>query len=391
VAESVLSFAFTACSRMFDAYEKIHGGQRFRLYMWEESSPSINPPLIYDYKNKFQREVEKAADLKRFDFSQKDLREFDFSGKDLTGVKISGSNLRRINLRGANLAGIELTDCNLTGAEFTKSILNEAKIKNCQLDRANFDGAVLKQAEIRGSDLFQSSFIKSDLTGAKIVNKKLSKTFFYKAKLVDTVFEISATLYDCVFRLCNLRSASFQGKALKLDSIMNGCDFRNSDLTDCKFTVNLISQTRLIQCKLVNSDFSGSAIISGCNFRGSSCLAMNLEGVQVENCNFVFVNLSKLRVKKGSLFAENDFSYAQLAGYDFTTSGYLFPNRLLYTDLSNCNLQGTDLSASETIFTNFQGANLKGAIFKEDQLKYINLSSIQKRELDLAIGDTERN
>ncbi|HBF37687.1 MAG TPA: hypothetical protein DDW50_10235, partial [Firmicutes bacterium] len=317
VTENILRFAITACSRIFDTYENIHGGQRFRLYLWDETSPSANPPLIYDYKDKFQKEVEQATDLSRFDLSQKDLREFDLSHKNLRGVKISGSNLRRTNLQEANLTGVEMTDCNLAGTQFTKSIMDGAKIKDCRLDRTNFDGAGLKRAEIENGLLQQMSLVRSDLTGAKITGFNLSKSFFYRAKLSGTLFEIPGMLDDNAFRLCDMREARFLGNADEFANLLSGCDFSNSDLTACQFEVKGIKNTAFTKSKLLNVTFSRCRDISDCDFRGSSCIGMNIAGVWLYNNDFSGVDLSQIKPRKEGIFVGNNFTNASLAGYDF--------------------------------------------------------------------------
>jgi hypothetical protein len=100
VAFAVVLKAVAKAFSIFDTYTNIHGNTRFRWYLTDQANPSVNPPMVYDYKSNFQREVEAATNFTKFDFTGKDLREFDFTEKDLSGIKFEGCNLRRARFSG---------------------------------------------------------------------------------------------------------------------------------------------------------------------------------------------------------------------------------------------------------------------------------------------------
>jgi hypothetical protein len=54
-------------SKAFDQYELIHHNRRLRLFLSEANVRCANPLLMYDFKSKFQKEVEAAASFARLD------------------------------------------------------------------------------------------------------------------------------------------------------------------------------------------------------------------------------------------------------------------------------------------------------------------------------------
>lgn len=191
---------------VFETYENIHGNERFRWYLNNHADPSVNPPMVYDYKSKFQREVEAATHFAKFDFTGKDLREFDFSGKDLSGIKFEGCNLRRARFCRAILRAAKFTNCLLIETDFQRANLNEAYFVDNDCYRTNFNSVEMQGAQIKGSNLCHCSFIKTNLKGLTINNLNLVNVYFYKSTLQDAKFEISERLSRSAFRLCDLWS-----------------------------------------------------------------------------------------------------------------------------------------------------------------------------------------
>jgi uncharacterized protein YjbI with pentapeptide repeats len=164
---------------------------------------------------------------------------------------------------------------------------------------------------------------------------------------------------------------------------MSDCDFHNSDLSECVIAVHKIVAGSFANCKLCESDFSKCETLLTCDFRGSSCAGLDLKEVRVTQCNFTKVDLSRLKVKSGTIFAGNNFTYTNLSGYDFTVSGCLSPNNYTNANLSGCHLENTDFSAALVNLTNFNNARLSRATFTTEQLPLINLSTAQRNEIEL--------
>ncbi|MCX7746238.1 MAG: pentapeptide repeat-containing protein [Clostridia bacterium] len=378
--ETILT-CFSVQSKIFEKYENIHHGKRFRIYLAEEDFKSMNVPMVYDYKSKFQLDMEASKNIKGVDISEKDLREFDFSGRDLNGVTIKESNLRRAKFNGSILNGAVFINCDLTGAEFKKSSLKDAKFIDSKLDRSIFDGADMRGIQMTGCAVYHSSFVKSDMSGGMITGEDFSTAYFYKARLFETVFRILVAFKYNIFQLCDLRGAVFAGYDKEISSLMASCDFRNSDLSGSKFELDRILNCNYTKSKLHNVSFQGSSTIAGCNFKWSSCLGMNLEGVRVYRCDFTFVDLSKMKTMKETVFMENNFSYANLSRCSF--NGDFRKNEMVYTDLSNCNFKACDLSTSKILFPDLQGAIFKEISFKKEQLEFVQLSPMQEKQVKI--------
>jgi uncharacterized protein YjbI with pentapeptide repeats len=387
IYETVLAALSQESSHVFDNYANIHGGLRFRLYLESDLIKTTNPPLIYDYQNPTQRAIPNMLDWRSFKWQNRDLRECDFSGQTLNGLTISNANLAGARFNGCNLNNTEFHECNLTGAEFKQAKLQGAKFDNCKLRRTNFDYAEMSKAKLKGLELFQCSFMKTDLNGALFHQRQLFNTYFYRAKLFGAVFEVPRSYNNLVFRLCDLRRVRFVGPktngSLRLLNVMSGCDFRNSDLSECDLAVNKIVASSFVNTKLCESDFSKCKMLFTCDFRDSSCAGLNLKGTRVAQCNFTKVDLSRLKVKSGTVFAGNNFTHTNLSGYDFTVSGCLSPNNYTNANLSGCRLENTDFSAALANRTNFNNARLSRAIFTTEQLPFINLSAAQRDEIEL--------
>ena len=373
--------------RCFDRYSRIHHDLRFRIYLHDVTSKSMIPAVLHDFKPRLQQEMERAGSLSGFDLFAKDLRELDFSGKSLVRVVFSGCDLRRVRFHGCNLNGATFKDCNLMGAEFDQSLLSQARFLDNNLELTSFDRADMKDAEITGSDLWHCSFIQSDLSRAKIKNIDLSKAYFYRTKLMGAIFEVPGTLHETVFRLCDLRNAQFIGDPANDDNMMFDCDLQNSNLTEARFELNMIATTSFTKGKLIAADFSSCGSLSGCNFSWSSCAGMDLGRLAVDDCIFTHVDLSRMKTMTGALFSGNDFSYADLACYDFGICSYGDGNKLIHTNLSYCKLDYTNFTSSKLMKPVFEGAKLNGAIFKAEQLDYAGLTMMQKQGINVISSD----
>lgn len=389
VYETVLTALIHAC-RIFDNYSKIHGDSRFRIFFSCDYFPTTNPHLIYDYQCPHQRTILTMRDFSKFEWHAKDYREYDFSGKDLNGLKISGANLTNAKFNGCILTNTEFQDCDLTGAEFKQAKLQGAKFINNQMAKANFDYANLQEAEFISCQLPFNSFQKSDLTKVRMLACDLLLSFFDNAKLPNALFTIQDVCAENVFRLCDMRNAKFTKTSNQSDAeiIIDHCDFRNSNLSESIFEVDHIIQANFIKTNLTSADFSKCQSISKSDFRGCLCHAINFEGQILYQNNFSKVDLSRMKMKIGTVFIENNFTYTRFSGCDFTLCGYECANCLIQADFSNCNLEQADFTTSNVILTSFNGANLNNAVFTEEQLSYLQLSPMQRNSIKI-MADTE--
>jgi uncharacterized protein YjbI with pentapeptide repeats len=375
----------SAAFKLLDAYESIHGEQIFRVYLRKAGQNTINPILIYHYLPKLQQQLATVKNQLLSDLNGKCLWQYDLSGKNWPNLKISNADLRRVNFDAAQLTKAEFSNCDLTDATFRKADLKQVKFSNCLLRRTIFDRADLREAELTGSDLYHCSFAKSNLREGKIKNERLEKAYFFQTILFDAVVEAPGDIFDCVFRLGDLRGAKVVGAPEEVDNTMSNCDFRNADLTGCCLDVYRVSKGNFSKTVLNHTLFANCDKITLSNFRWAACVGLHLGQIEVYNCDFSFVDLSRMKTMKGALFVGNNFTHTNLSRYSFKTGYWL--NKLVETDLSDCNLEGVDFSNSYLIFPNFKGAILKGARFREGQLQYIkNLSSMQGSGIKVITG-----
>mgnify|MGYP002682796604 CR=1 FL=1 len=239
----------------------------------------------------------------------------------------------------------------------------------------------MKFVEIKGSDLRHSSFIRSELSNSKIINKHLKNSYFYNSKLVDVIFEIPGDIFDNVFCLSDLKRIKFLGDKDDYNSSILNCDFRKSNLSGSEFCIESIAKSMFIKANLDGTVFYATEIAE-CDFKGASCFMINLEDVDVRECNFNWVDLSKMKVMKDISFVNSDLSYADLSTFDFQEKLFGL-NKLFYTKLKNCNLKGIFMDDSELMFPDLEGARLEKAKFGKSQLAYIKFSQKQLNEIEI--------
>ncbi|NLW47184.1 MAG: hypothetical protein GXY86_07600 [Firmicutes bacterium] len=372
-------------SQIFAKYPDIHGEQRFRIYLHQETSRSLNPALIYDYQSPFQKRMEAANAYQDQDLLYQDLREIDFSNKTLTGKRIEGCDLRRANFTNAALNGTEFSNCDLAGVDFSQSRLGQAKFICCNLERSQFRQSDLQKVQFVQCNLWHAGFIKSDLTGAVFEKINLEQVLFYKSKLGGAIFDLQEIARDTSFALCDLKNTVFNGS--EDETVIYSCDFRNTDLSGSRFTMAEIYNSNFTKAKLTQTDFNGCSRITGSNFRYCSCVELNLAEVTVEECDFSWVDLSWIKPKAGVDFVDCDFTHTNLAGFDFGVGGYKYSNILLSTNLSNCWMEQSDFSASKLLMTNFNGAKIKDSKFTQEQLECLELTAMQLREVKIIAGE----
>lgn len=379
--DTVKTAAGNATQAMFDRFERIHGNRKFQIYLREAAEPAAKAFLIHEFKGRSSASSQPSSDSVDVDLNNRDLRGSDFSGRQFAGLKITGSNLSRVRFHGSRLNQVEFCNSDLSGAEFKDANLIGAKFIDCRLDRAGFEQAELKGAEITGCSLEHTRFVKSSLIELTLSAEALFCTYFYRSRIYNAVFAVPGALTGCVFRLCDLRNTQFNGDLQVFDNNLEDCDFRNADLSGCKFATRGVARCRFDKAKLQNVDFSGCKEISDSNFKWTVCNGMNLDGVWVLNNDFSYVNLSRLTPKNGAIFKGNDFSYTNLSGYDLGSMSISLENRWICTNLSNCNLKEYDFCSSQVLYPDLKDADLQEAVFDKEQLKYVKLSTLQQNAI----------
>jgi len=267
-----------------------------------------------------------------------------FAGKDLSGLDLSDLDLSRIDLRGAILENIDFAGTNLTGtilsgavlagASLFKTTLTSAKMDGCSLNRVQGHQANMSHSDLRGADMTESDFSQGNFEKACMDNAILENS-----KLEGARFE-GASAQWTVFTAANLQKTNFRG-----------ADVTRADFTD--------------------------ADIRDADFAETEAHSATFEGATGKFVNFEKADLRKSRADEGTFleranFQKADLSEANWAGANLTLSNLRFAT-LNMTDLSNCNLPGSD----------FYRAVAKKAKFSRADLTDANMTSINLFRGDL--------
>lgn len=111
----------------------------------------------------------------------------DLSGMDLKRADLKTALLRGAILKEANLRGADLSRADLRGAELQKANLVLSHLGGANLSEADLSGANLCDADLSEANLSEANFSGADLVGALLQGADLSR-----AKLADTVKNLSA-------------------------------------------------------------------------------------------------------------------------------------------------------------------------------------------------------
>ena len=131
--------------------------------------------------------------------------------------------------------------------------------------------------------------------------------------------------------------------------IMNGCDFRQSELIGAD----------LYKANLQNT------FMQGANFESANLNFSNLSGAQLQYSNFEYAELSGAK-----------FNYTKLNGANLKNAS-LGGSKLYHTQLMNSNLYNTDFTRCVLEAVSLEGANMNGASLYETNLINVDLSEIE--------------
>ncbi len=267
-------------------------------------------------------------------FAEKDLSGLDLSGLDLACIDLRGAILENIDFAGTNLTGAILSGAVLAGASLLRATLTSAKMDGCNLNRVQGHQANISHSDLRGADMTESDFSQGNFEKACMDNAILENS-----KLEGACFE-GASAQWTVFTAANLQKTEFRG-----------ADITRADFTD--------------------------ADIQDADFAETEAHSATFEGATGKFVNFEKANLRKSRADETTSleranFQNIDLSEANWAGANLTSSILRFAT-LNMTDLSSCNLPGSD----------FYRAVAKKAKFSKADLTDANMTSINLFRGDL--------
>ena len=296
--------------------------------------------LIRSYRNEaFEGADFSGLDLSYLYFSEKIFNKANLQGANLQGADLDGSLMHSVNFENANLSYANLNDTDLSNTNFKKANLEGANFSN-----ANLSGADLSEAKLDRA-IFTNVIIDSETklpNGYTIENNQI---FSKKLRLIKYNFE-------------NQKLTSFDLKGVDLtEANLQGADLQGLDLR----------KTNLRGAKLSGANLQG-ANLKGADLSNADLSETDLSSVKLTQLDMIGIRLVDLIAPPKNI--PNGYNVIPRLKNGKTTYTVVGPNvNLMYADLSNAELNRTDLSGS-----NLNGADLSGAYFYDADLTNANLS-----------------
>ncbi|MBV9036200.1 MAG: pentapeptide repeat-containing protein [Acidobacteriaceae bacterium] len=299
------------------------------------------------------------------DCSSCQLQGINLSNSLLDGASLSGTNLSNANLTSASLIGAALEDVNLSHATISQAHFDQADMKgtswfgvdlrtaasfaNLILDRASgFGAADLEGVNLTGASLREIDFNFTNLSHATLSHVDLTGANLVQSQLIGTVLTNNAILQKADLTFSTLNGAQLPGADLTNASLIYakaGADFTGAHLDGSYFVFTDLSSATLNGASLNGSELS-LAVLAGATLNGQTTFA----GADIGNADYTLGQLQVANLYQ-AVFDKNTFAYMNLSGINF--SGASFKG----ATFQNITCGGP---------TNFTGANLTSATFKQD-------------------------
>ncbi len=310
--------------------------------------------------------------------------------------RMGRSNGVRATLAHYDLSGLNFKGRDLSHADFTGSVLYEADLENAKLDfalfyacdlrKANFHSASLVRADLRGACLRGAIMTGADLTSADLREGTFATYDPEKGLSYISDGEAWAGGVGGV----DLRGANLGSVKL------SGAICTNSNFEDANLSKSVIIRGNLSGANLTGANLAG-ADLSQCDIRDVSLRGANLTGTLIDFSTLVNVDMTgaltdqpmgpttdKLpmsleeTIKQHQLWLKTkgaEGAKLDLSGHDMrNASSLVAANLTMLTaqksvwyglDLSQINLQASNLSESDFRSCAFTAADLRGSIFQK--------------------------
>ncbi len=236
-------------------------------------------------------------------------------------------NLQGIKLSSNGLNGWDFSGQNLSDAIFDRSTLTDANVFGAKLTSASLLGSTLMNADFSGANLTRADLSSAILTNANLSGGNLTSASFNASTLTNANFS-GAFIGGAVFSFGTIggftkeqlySTASYQRNNLQ------GISLREYDLTGWDFSGQNVSNADFDLSTLTNTNFSG-AVVDGASFPGAT------------NAGFTKEHL-------------------------YSTTSY-----------QQKNLRGIRLSGNDLTGWDFNGQNLRDAVFDHSRMTNANFS-----------------
>lgn len=303
-----------------------------------------------------------------------------------SSCQLQGINLSNSVLDGALLSGTDLSNANLTGASLIGTALEDVNLSQATISQAHFDNADMKGTSWFGVDLRTaasfanlildraSGFGGANLAGVDLTDASLREIDFNFTNLSN------AKLLHADLTGANLVQSKLIGTQLTNRAILQKADLSVSTLTNAQLTDADLTHACL-DVATANANFTGahldSSSLAGTDFRGATLNGATFAGADIGNA---FYTLDQLRVANlyQAVFDKQTFLSTNLSGLNF--SGASFKGAVF----QNITCGGP---------TNFTGADLTGATFKQNPPNNLsgcnfNGAILQKATLGVQLGSS---
>lgn len=336
------------------------------------------PPEKEEAKEELEPETEEALTREKVvegygrgeSFAEKDLSGLDLSGLELSGADFSKSVLENVNFSHTDLEFACFTGSIMTGAVLTKTRLSHARMAGCNLTGVHANEVDMSHADVSEADMSQgdfegaifmgsrmnnSVFEMSRLKGARFTKASLRKTGFFGTDLTDAVFE-EADISNADFSETILQNTDFS-RVKALSATFDGATgrnvtFKNSDLRKSRAD----ETTSLERANFQNINLS-EANWAGANLTSSILSFATLNMTDLSSCNLLGSDFYRAVAKKAK-FSKADLTDANMTSINLFR-GDLTKAKLIRTDLKGSNLFEVEFLRATVKNTNFQDANLK--------------------------------
>jgi uncharacterized protein YjbI with pentapeptide repeats len=362
-------------------------------------------------------------DLSGWNFANQNVTGANFTYSALSNATFNRANLTAADLNHTALTNVDFSNANLTNANLSSADLTNASFTGATINGANFGKDPNYSVGITPEQLHSTaSYARGDLTGVKFDGRSLENWSFASLNLTNSSF-VGSDLLHTDFHGANLTNANFAGSYLAIsgvggadftNAIVNGSDFGilytgsypsyiGTGLTAAQLS-STASYARhdLARIGLENTDLVGWDL-SNQNLTGANLGACYMPYANLTNAILVDANL-------GGTAGTNVATYlfgATVKGADFGSSKPADPNAVFHHltfeqlsstasfgrdlsgiglenlwldgwDLSNQNLRGANFSGAH-VGVSFKNANLAGAKFAGATLGYSDFTGADLR------------
>lgn len=280
-------------------------------------------------------------------------------GESLAGRDLSGLDLSGLDFQGISLEGAILEKADLSNSVLTRANLSDAMLAGANLNRARLDSALLANTNLAACNAGEADFTGADLRQADLSRGNVSGAAFAGASLDHGFFE------ETVFKGAKLEGASAKH-----------AQFLSADLSGVRFGKADVSA----------ADFSG-ANLDGADFSSCTMPSTSFYEASGRNVRFTGAALQESRADKSTSFQKADFQQTDLSGSNWEGAGLdgakFRQSLLLMADFSNCSLQSADFYRADAKQARFSGANLEKADMTSINLFRGDLSKARLVETDL--------